>query len=398
MVEEADRRNLADPNCGYGWQATAIGNGKHAGFHIWAAYSYSPNASWGQLAAEFLESKINSETLKTFINTVLGELWEPEISQKLGAEGLKARAETFIPNIVPMGGLALVAGVDVQDNRFAISLYSFGRGEEAWSVNHMEIFGDPGQPEIWKQLDSVLLATYRHECGAELKVSFTLIDSGGHFTHETYAYCRARKNKRVFASKGASVKGKPIISKPTKQDINYRGQVLKHGVDLYSIGADTAKSLIYGRLKHNKPGPGFIHLCLAFGDSFFAQITAERQVVKYDRGGFQYREWTLKPGDRNEALDCIVLAFACLELLYTRFNRNTIWDQLEKRLKESAPAAEKKPESDELPAEIPGSLPDVKENEEPAIEMPAEKAVLKKLINKRTISLNRRPRGFLSSW
>jgi phage terminase large subunit GpA-like protein len=41
------------------WRPTAPGNGKHAGFHIWAAYSYSPNATWSHLVAEFLEAKTN---------------------------------------------------------------------------------------------------------------------------------------------------------------------------------------------------------------------------------------------------------------------------------------------------------------------------------------------------
>ena len=39
------------------WRATAPGKSKHVGFHIWAAYSYSPNASWANLVEEFLLSK-----------------------------------------------------------------------------------------------------------------------------------------------------------------------------------------------------------------------------------------------------------------------------------------------------------------------------------------------------
>jgi phage terminase large subunit GpA-like protein len=39
-----------------------------------------------------------------------------------------------------------------------------------------------------------------------------------------------------------------------------------------------------------------------------------------------------KPSARNEALDCLVYAYAGLNLMYQRFDRRTIWDQLEKRL------------------------------------------------------------------
>ena len=67
------------------WRATAEGNGKHVGFHIWAGYSYSPNASWANLAEEWLASKDNPEQLRTFINTVLGEVWQDEYESNGGS-------------------------------------------------------------------------------------------------------------------------------------------------------------------------------------------------------------------------------------------------------------------------------------------------------------------------
>ena len=45
------------------WRSTVPGNGKHVSFHIWAAYSYSPNATWSNLVEEFLESKSDAEQL-----------------------------------------------------------------------------------------------------------------------------------------------------------------------------------------------------------------------------------------------------------------------------------------------------------------------------------------------
>ncbi|BCV05571.1 MAG: hypothetical protein CM15mV110_250 [Caudoviricetes sp.] len=65
---------------------------KHVGFHIWAAYSYSPNASWANLVEEFLLSKDDPEQLKTWINTILGETWEDEYQAKVGADALMIRA------------------------------------------------------------------------------------------------------------------------------------------------------------------------------------------------------------------------------------------------------------------------------------------------------------------
>ena len=74
------------------WRATAPYNGKHVGFHIWAAYSYSPNASWSNLMEEYLACKNDQEQLKTFINVTLGEVYEDEYHTKASAEGLLKRA------------------------------------------------------------------------------------------------------------------------------------------------------------------------------------------------------------------------------------------------------------------------------------------------------------------
>lgn len=385
MISEAERRYLKNKNSGYGWQATAQGNGKHAGFHIWAAYSSSPNAAWGQLAAEFLEAKTDAESLKTFINTVMGELFEEAFSAKVGAEGIKSRVENYEANVVPEKALALVAGVDVQDNRLSISLYGYGRGEESFLVNRMEIFGDLSRPELWKQLDSVLKATYRHETGAEMKIRATCIDSGGHFTHEVYQYVRERRKYNILAIKGSSQKAKPAIGKPKKQDVNFKGQSLKKGVDLYIVGTDTIKSVIYGRLKHNEPGPGYIHFYAGLPDEFFEQLTIEKQITRYVRG-FPTQIWVKPPGKRNEALDEAVYAYAALQWLYTRFNRKTIWEQLERTLE--FPIEEKKPGSSSEPAKEPDATK----------EEPKANNELKKVTSVPKVRINRPPGGFVGSW
>lgn len=369
------------------WRATAPGNGKHAGFHIWAAYSYSPNASWGALAAEFLEAKGDAESLKTFVNTVLGELWEEEYSAKVGAETLRSRAETYEPGEAPAGTLCLTAGVDVQDNRLAVKIKGWGRGEESWVVSYAEIYGDPARAEVWKQLDEVLFRSYRHASGGELKIMATAIDTGGHFTHEVYQYARARKAQRVLAIKGSSQRGKPAILRPKKVDVNFRGETLKRGVELYTVGTDTIKTVIYSRLKLNAPGKGYTHFHAALPDSYFEGLTSERQLVRYVKG-FPVREWVKKPGQRNEPLDCEVYSYAALQFLYMLYDRKTIWDQLERRLHvagvkvEAAPAPE---------AESPPDTPS-HENLPPTEEHPLKKRAAQHTLTKR------RRTGFVTRW
>jgi phage terminase large subunit GpA-like protein len=367
------------------WRATGPFSGKHVGFHIWAAYSYSPNSSWGQLAIEWLDAVKSPETLQTFINTVLGETWEEEYSAKVGADGLKSRVETYTPNMLPAGALVLVGSADVQDNRIAYSLYAFGRGEEEWLISHHEIYGDPSKPEIWKQLDDVVFRSYPHELGGEVHVSVFGIDTGGHHTHETYQWVRERRAKAprtyVLALKGQSLRGKPAIGKPSRQDVNFRGKAIKHGVDLYMVGVDTIKSTMFGRLKHNEPGPGFIHFHADVQDDFFQQLTSEKQITRFVKG-FPIREWVKKSGARNEALDTLVYTYAAMQFLYTRYNRNTIWEQFEKKLSIKPPANEK---SDNTPTTA-GAVTNTRQSS------------LQKSNQPPNLSYKGPKKGFVSSW
>jgi phage terminase large subunit GpA-like protein len=270
--------------------------------------------------------------LKSFVNTRLAETWEEDFASKVDASGLLERCEHYEPAMVPEGGLALTVGVDVQDNRLAVSVWAWGREEEGWLLDHQEIYGDPSRPELWKQLDEVVLREWPHAMGHKLRPDVVAIDSGGHFTAEVYQYARERGRQGVVAIKGQSQRGKPPIGKASKVDVNYQGKTLKRGALVYPVGGDTVKTTLFGRLKHNEPGPGFLHFHMKTTGEYFEQLTAEKQVLRYNRGGFPTREWVKKPSARNEALDCLVYAYAAVNLMYQRYDRRTIWDQLEKRL------------------------------------------------------------------
>jgi len=330
------------------WQPTAQSDGKTAGFHISALYSPVGWKSWAEIVDEFLKSKGDAPKLKTFVNTILGETWEEEYAAKIGAGALQERAEEYPMGYAPAGVLIIVGGLDVQDNRVAISRYGYGKDEESWLISHQEIFGDVSRladpnSEIHKQVLDVLSTPVPHEIAEPMPMSIAGLDSGGHFTHEVYQFTRMYKHKRFLAVKGSSLKGKPAIGKPSKVDVNWKGQTLKSGAEVHMVGTDTIKAVIYGRLKHNEPGPGYIHFPSDAAPDFYQQLTSEKQVTRYVKG-FPVREWTKKAGDRNEALDCAVYAYAVLQNYLNMYNRKTVWSQLEKRLvlKTEAPKTEDK--------------------------------------------------------
>jgi phage terminase large subunit GpA-like protein len=331
------------------WRATAPGNGKHASFHVWAAYSYSPNASWDNLRDEFLEAKSDPEALKTFVNTVLGESWEDDYAAKVGADSLLERAEFYEHRMIPAEASALTIGCDVQDNRLSLSVWAWGREEEGWLIDRQVIHGDPSRPEPWKQLDEILLRPFKHALGGELRPDVVCIDSGGHHTMEVYQYARERQNMGVIAIKGQSQKGKPPIGKATKVDLNIKGKALKKGAEVYPVGSDTVKSLLFGRLKHNEPGPGFLHFYAEAGKEYFEELTAEKQITRFVRG-YPERVWVKKSSQRNEALDELVYAYSALNRMYQKYDRRTIWDQLEKRLEKPMERERKTPLRSNKPA------------------------------------------------
>src|SRR5690606_42054345 len=50
------------------------------------------------------------------------------------------------------GGLLLTAGADVQKDRIEVSVWAFGRGKEAWLIEHRVLMGDTARDAVWKAL------------------------------------------------------------------------------------------------------------------------------------------------------------------------------------------------------------------------------------------------------
>lgn len=310
---------------------------RSVGFHVWTAYS--PMTSWAQIVREFISAKVKAKAgdkseLKTFINTTLGETWEEEIEQT-DSNVLKARAENYMLRRVPMGCLILTCGVDVQDNRFEITVWGWGRGEEMWVIDYMVLQANPADERDWDKLDNYLLTKFQHVSGQFLGIEATGIDSGGHFTHQVYDFCRKRTQRRVFALKGDSKQGMPVKGRSSMQDVNWRGQTIKSGVKLWMVGTDTAKDLLHGRLKVTQNGPGRVHFSVELPDEFYKQLTAEVRALQKTSTGEQYR-W-VKRSTRNEVLDTTVYAMFAAHMIDLHKFTDKMWERLENAVQPPTP-------------------------------------------------------------
>lgn len=302
------------PHCGGVWddarRYSAVKKGRWiatdptrnvAGFHLSALYS--PWTSLAQGVQDFINAKGDPMRLKAWVNLYLGETWE-EQGESIDEYDLIAR-RTDWGHELPDDVLLITCGADVQDDRIAYEIVAWTRTEATYSLEYNEIYGDPSTAQLWMDLDQALGQTFTHPERGEMAIRATCIDSGGHFTQAVYNYVKNRTGKRIFAIKGVGGEGKPIIGRPSKNNIGK--------INLFPVGTDTAKELVYARLKVTDEMDGYCHFPSDRSEEYFRMLTAEKKVVRYFKGRPR-REW-VKIRARNEALDCRVYATAAFALL-----------------------------------------------------------------------------------
>ena len=269
-----------------------------AGF--WLSSLYSPWFHWGKLAEEWIGAQGDPEKLKTFINTRLCELWDDTAQGSVSEQELMDRRET-VSALLPEQVAIITAGVDVQPDRFEVSVWGWGRGEESWLLEHQVIAGDILLADTQARLDEYLLKKWAHPVLGELPIRATCIDSG-FGTEHVCNFAIRRRGRNVWAIKGDEGP-RPIW--PKKESKARKGNV-------FIVGVDSCKATITGRLKSVKdPGQGFIHLPVTIGLGYIEQLCSEFLKTDYRRGR-PVRHWQRKKGRAAEALDSTVYAYAAV--------------------------------------------------------------------------------------
>lgn len=288
----------------------------YAGFDISALYSIV--YSWEKLINEYLESVSNTEEYKVFWNTKLNKLWR-EKGDSPDVEAILAKRELYPKNIVPRGGIVIVAAIDVQKDYMKCVIRAYGKKLESWILDYRHLIGDVMLPQTWNQVDELLEEVFEYEDGCKSKIHRLSIDSGdGNKTTAIYNFVRKYSNHplyaRVIAIKGSS-RGfmQPICSQPTLIE-KYPGtnQRIPGGIYLWSVGTNQARSEMYQSIRTPKPKEGepmpycYMHFCYDLPEEYFHEVVAEVLIPKKTRTGKINYYYEKKPGQQNEAGDCEV--------------------------------------------------------------------------------------------
>lgn len=311
---------------------------KVRGYHINCLYyQFGLGPRWADLVEMWREAQNDSARLKTFVNDRLAEPWEDASMRSVRHNAIADRAEPYLLRTAPRGVLSVTAGVDTQDNRLAVHIVGWGRNMAFWTLDYVELPGDPADDAVWTALTELLNTPIQHASGALMPVQAYAHDTGGHRSEAVKHYVRQRRVRRPMAITGATANNAPILSKGKMSDVDWRGRSDKRGVMTYQVGTVAAKHWLYGRLSTDAdktPETRLSHFSDELDPSFFVGLVSET----YNPGKNRFEK---RRGARNEPLDTWVYAFAAAHHPELRLHRNTRadWERAAIRLLNEPPPA-----------------------------------------------------------
>lgn len=308
VIEEEGERGKAWMDENGEWRAHAPQAWPHRSFHIWSGYSQFAQASWLELAREFVRVRKDPNKLRVFVNQVLGETYAVK-GEAPEWRRLYDRREDY--RGVPAGGLILTGGIDVQKNRIELFVWAWGQDWQCWLVDHVVIPGNPYEAAIWRQATEAVQGRWLHASGVELSLSKVGADTG-FATTQVEAWARKHPGL-VIPVKGASSLGAPSFAWSSVRESTPNGKRRKRGMRHGMVGGHTLTLELYGLLGLDPPTdealaagtgypPGYVHLSKLASEEVCKQLVGDQWV---EESG----QW--KQVHATEALDGWKYARAC---------------------------------------------------------------------------------------
>jgi len=320
------------------------------GFHIPELLSTLSNSDYVSLARKKILAQLalerNDEGLmKSFVNNTDGLAYSSGIST-IDSDELKTLRSNYPEHIIPIGGLILTAGIDVQLDRFAIVIRAWGRNGNSWLVSWFEIFGDISNVDdpVWQELtDKTVNAKIPTETGKFLRIASIDIDSGDQ-TDLVYKWVKAVSidNPHVRAVKGVrdlrysddEVYLEPPMLDATSDQKTRKTLAETMGVTVYHMGAHRAHEQILSGLMRNR-NKEIVSNVWYFNKQSYGQyeeqITSCRKLID-TKSSYTKSVYKLKPGLHKEAIDCEKMAFHAFIAIGAANYEHTQWQAIENYL------------------------------------------------------------------
>lgn len=349
--DDADKKLAVENALNYhqlGWKATA--ESPIYGFSFNELMSSFPGSSLSALAKKKLEAETDYQKgregkLKSFVNNSMGRAYSPR-STDISVEVLKSRRLRYPELVVPVGGIILTAGIDVQHNRFAVIIRARGRNGNSWLVYWGELFGNVKDPEdpVWEALTNLILGSVPYSQTVagrtvNLPISAASIDSGdGNTTQLVYAWVKKvnKVNPYIFATKGdhsVGAKANEIYTIPQNPDTSTNKEQRKSlaetmGIKVYMVGVQRAKDEIMRKLSLTGSKDRMFHY-ETVRDDYEDQLLSNKKRMSPTGSEVRYE---LILGKRDEALDCEVLAEHAQRGMFLHLWGEQHWQQAERGL------------------------------------------------------------------
>jgi len=341
LIEEKHKTLMMAEDNGARWKAHNLDrDDKYTrSFHLSSLYAPLGFKSWKDILKDWFEAQGHIEKLKAFVLLNLGEPWVDKEEDETSLDELMDRRRKYSAEC-EKGVLLLTASGDLQKDRIEVLVLGWGINGKCWVVDYQIFYAPEGRtithPKPWDELEIFRRRTYKHESGIDMRIVGLGIDTAGGYEQQAYNFVKGKMGQRVYAFKGASTHGKPLVSRPTKSN--------KGGISLFLIGTDTGKSTVFGMLKAKKPNDfGYVSFHETLDDEFFKQLLSERLklVRRATKNKFITVREYVKIRPRNEVLDMFVYGLATLHLI------NPNWVSLSETFKEvDIKEVDKEPEYD----------------------------------------------------
>lgn len=286
---------------------------------------------------------------QSFRNTRLGEIYVPSTERAFDGDELQRMSRRdYIHDALPKDIMFCTAGIDTQDNGFAIEICGWNLdASKTYGIEYIWLAGDPSKPEIWQALtDTIECRRYKREDGKTLGVIYAAQDSGGHHTNRVYAY--SLRHPRHLAVKGYVKNGEniPLVYRITVRKLTSIGSGVGK-VHLHIVGVNSGKDMLLNMASKTLDGDACLfwpsEAWYNYDANYFDMLTSERRV-NTPRGV----RWELIMGHRNEALDCRIYAMYAAHLLLSQRGAIASIMELNEPPKQEPNTEQPKPEQPKL--------------------------------------------------